>query len=171
MHKILTAIALTAAVAATPVAAQENTQRGLSSEATAALLIGGVALLALAKKKKDDDKKHEVNHRNHYSNHGSFKHSHGGKTHWHKNGISRNSHYHAHNSNKQRSLRAIPRDCIRRVDNGNNDFRYVSRSCLNNSNYSRALPQRCGVFENRNGTPRAYGVRCLRSAGIRFEAR
>ncbi len=165
MFKLMTAAALSMLIAVTPAAAKDD---GLNEGALAAILIGGITIWALSK--NNDNKRETRVHREDRND--VYRHTHNGSTHWHHRD-ERSSRWHHDHGRKlgHARKRVLPKTCIRKAENGNHDFRYVQARCLKRENYTRRLPSSCGVFKRRDGTPRAYGVRCLKQAGYRFEAR
>lgn len=166
MFKFMTAAVLSTLIAVTPAVAQDSQRRQLNEGALAAILIGGATIWALSQsnKNKSQDRHRQVDD--------VYRHTHGGSTHWHHRDENKN-HWHDHRRHGDGKFRkrVLPRSCIQSADNGNRDFRYVQTRCLRNENYTRRLPSSCGLFKRNDGTPRAYGVRCLKQAGYRFEAR
>jgi hypothetical protein len=168
MFKILTAAVLSTMIAVVPATAQSDERRN-NNGALAAFLLGGAAIIALSQSNKDKKKTNSS-----HSSRDVYRHTHGGSTHWHHRDEARHS-SHRHNDRPQwdrpnRSNRyTLPSRCVRTIDTGRTNFRYVEKRCLKRADYDRRLPQACAVSEGRDGRPNAYGVRCLRKEGYRFD--
>ena len=166
MYKILTAVALSTTMALAPATAQADTSD--KDKALAAFLIGGAAILALSQANKNKDKSSASKN----SKPDVYRHTHGGSTHWHHKDEARHS-SHRHDSDRddrwKRNSKVLPQRCVRSTEIGRSDFYYVENRCLKRADYDRSLPRSCSVARGRDGQPSAYGVRCLKREGYRFD--
>jgi len=144
------ALSLTLA-SATPMAAQ-----GLDREDMGKLLIGlvAVAVIGAAIEENRDDKRTTQVHHNRNNN-------------W--NGINRNNNWSNLNNNNNNRRRALPRECLRRVETRFGTQRMFGQLCLErNYRQINSLPGRCAVrFYTDNGPRRGFDPQCLREQGYR----
>lgn len=145
----VTALSLTMA-SATPIAAQ-----GLDREDIGKLLIGLAAAAVIGAAIEENREDNRPTQAHHNSNN------------W--GGIDRNRTNNWSNLNRNSNRRALPRDCLRRVETRFGTQRMFGKRCLErNYRQVNSLPGRCAVrVYTDNGPRRGFDPQCLREQGYR----